>query len=114
MSASKAKGTKWESKIVSSLQAAGFVHVERRALNGATDKGDILGIAGLVIEAKDQSRISLAEWIDEAEAERRNAGAKYAVVWHHRRGRADPLDAYVTMAGRDFVALLQELRGVPS
>lgn len=106
MSAQRAKGTRWESKIVASLQAAGFVHVERRALNGSTDRGDILGLPGFVIEAKDQNRLTLAEWVEEAEREADNAGAAYGVVWAHRKGRADPEDGYVLMQGDTFIRLL--------
>ena len=107
MSASKAKGTRWETAIVNYL-ADFWPHTERRTLNGAKDKGDISGIPGVVIEAKNQNRMSLAEWVDEAETERRNANAAVGAVWLHRKGRANPGDAYVVMTGAQFVALLRE------
>lgn len=107
MSASKAKGTRWESAIVDYLRANGAPHAERRALGGAKDRGDIAGIPGVVIEAKSHTGMRLADWIAEAETERVNAGADLAVVWHHRRGKASAGDGYVTMDGRTFVRLLR-------
>lgn len=80
MSASKAKGTRWESAIVFFLHLAGWSQAERRTLNGAKDKGDISGIPGVVIEAKNQNRLSLAEWVDEAEREAGAAGDESLVA----------------------------------
>lgn len=108
MNAAKQKGTAWESKIVFFLHLAGWPHVERRALNGAKDKGDISGIPGVVIEAKNQNRISLAEWVDEAESEGENADAGVRVVWMHRKGKASAAEGYVVMTGLQFASLLKE------
>lgn len=108
MSASKAKGTRWESAIVDFLRASGVPHAERRALNGSQDRGDIAGIPGVVIEGKNAKAVTLASWLDEAEAERINDNATIAAVWHHRRGKASPGDGYVTMSGAMFVKLLTE------
>jgi hypothetical protein len=104
VSASKAKGTAWESAIVAYLNGAGFP-VERRTQAGAHDKGDVAGLP-LVIEAKNCRTTELAAWVDEAVAEARNAGVPVGVVWHHRRGKASPADGFVTMRGEDFVTLL--------
>lgn len=49
MSASKRKGTSWESAIVQFLKENGVAHAERRALAGNADRGDIAGIPGVVI-----------------------------------------------------------------
>ncbi len=108
MSASKAKGTRWESAIVDFLRVSGVPHAERRALNGSQDRGDIAGIPGVVIEGKNAKAVTLAAWLDEAEAERVNDNALIAAVWHHRRGKASPGDGYVTMSGHMFVKLLTE------
>ena len=105
MSASKARGTRWESQIVAYLHGAGFGHVERRALTGSQDKGDVAGLP-LVIEAKNCRATELAAWVDEAVAEARNAGVAVGVVWHHRKGKSSPGDGYVTMRGEEFVTLL--------
>ena len=107
MSASKAKGTKWESAIVAHLRANGFPHAERRTLNGVHDKGDINAAPGLVIEAKNQARHSFAEWLDEATEEAANADAAIGLVWAHRRGYASPSDAYVVMDGATATRLLR-------
>ena len=106
MSVSRQKGTAWEVRIVEYLRTHGAPHAERRALNGAKDRGDVAGIPGVVIEAKNEKTMSLAGWVDEAEAEAVNARAELAVVWHHRRGKASPGQAYVTMTGETFAHLL--------
>jgi hypothetical protein len=107
MSASKRKGTAWESAIVDYLRANGVPHAERRAQNGAKDRGDIAGVPGVVFEAKSAARVELGPWLLEAEAERANDGADLAVVWHKRRGKTSAGDAYVTMSGATLVGLLR-------
>jgi len=104
---SNPKGTRFETALVRYL-ASWWPHVERRARNGAKDRGDIAGLIGVVVEAKAARAMDLAGWVDEAEVERVNDGASVAVVWHHRRGKGSPGDGYVTMTGRQFVALLIE------
>lgn len=112
MSASKAKGTRWESAIVGYLR--GLVpHVERRALSGVHDTGDIAGLPGVVIEAKDHREIRLAEFIDEAVREGDRANANVAVAWVKRRGKASPADGYVVMTGTQFVSLLIDAGYIP-
>lgn len=109
MSAGKAKGTAWESRIVTYLRGAGFPWADRVPLSGARDRGDVtVGPGGPVIEAKNQSRQSLAEWLDEANEEATNARAPFGVVWFHRRGKASAEDGYVVMDGRTFVKLITE------
>ena len=108
MSANKRKGTAWESQVVAYLRDRGWMHVERRALNGAKDRGDVAGIPGLVVECKAASRHELAAWVDEAKTERDNDGAKYGVVWVKRRGKGTPRDAFVVMDGDTFADLLAE------
>ncbi len=107
MSASKRKGTAWESAIVDYLRANGVPHAERRALGGAKDRGDIAGMPGVVVEAKSAARVELGAWLTEAEAERVNDGAALAVVWHKRRGKTSAGDGYVTMSGEALVDLLR-------
>jgi hypothetical protein len=106
MSRSKAKGTAFETAVVNCLRNWGFVAAERRALHGANDKGDITGLPGVVIEVKNQRAMDLAGWVREAEREGEAAHADLAVVWHKRRGKASAEDAYVTMNGASFLALL--------
>lgn len=106
MTAARTKGTAWETAIVGYLRTVGAPHAERRALGGANDRGDIAGVPGVVIEAKSAARLELGAWLAEAEAERANDGAALAVVWHKRRGKASPADAYVTMTGAALAHLL--------
>lgn len=107
MSASKRKGTSWESAIVAYLCEQGWPAAERRALAGALDRGDIAGVPGVAIEAKSVQTVKLAQFIDEAEAERANAGAKVGAVWMKRRGKTSPAAGYVVMHGAQFVDLLK-------
>jgi hypothetical protein len=107
MSASKDRGTRWESAIVGYLRANGVPHAERRALGGAKDRGDLAGLPGVVVEAKSAARIDLSGWLAEAEAERANDRADLGVVWVKRRGKTSPGDAYVVMTGDAFIGLLR-------
>jgi hypothetical protein len=103
---SKARGTAWESAIVTYLKAMGWPHVERRALSGGLDRGDIAGIPGVVIEAKACKALDLAGWLTEATTESVNDGADFGAVWIKRRGKANPADAYVLLDGEAFAMLL--------
>lgn len=106
MSASRRKGTTWETAIVQYLRDNGAPHAERRALNGNKDRGDIAGIPGVVIEAKSAARITLAQWADETEQERRNDRAAVGACWIKRRGKASPGHGYVVLTGERFLGLL--------
>jgi hypothetical protein len=114
MSRSKAKGTAAETAVVRFLHAAGFTQAERRTLGGAQDRGDIAGVPGVVIEVKNCARQELPAWVAEAELERDNDRAGLGVVWHKRRGKADPGDWFVTMSGTQFAVLLREQQGLPA
>ncbi|MFJ4712691.1 hypothetical protein [Streptomyces sp. NPDC088785] len=102
----KTKGSAWERAIVDHLRANGWPFAERRIAGAAKDRGDIAGVVGVVIEAKNTASRNLAEWIEETELERTNDGAWLGVVWHKRTGRAAAADGYVTMTGAQFTALL--------
>jgi hypothetical protein len=109
MSAGKAKGTRWETAVVTFLRSAGFAWADRVPLSGARDRGDVtVGPGSPVIECKSQSRFSLAEWLDEATAEAGNAAAPFGVVWFKRRGRAGAGDGYVLLDGATFAGLLKD------
>lgn len=105
----KAKGRAWENAIVGALIEAGWPHVERRRLAGAQDRGDIAGVHGVVIEAKNQRAISLAEFVDEAEIEAsHDTRDRIGVTWIKRRGKPQAVDGYVAMTGATFIQLLIE------
>lgn len=105
MSREKAKGSAWERAIVEFLRPFA-PHVERRAAGATKDRGDIAGIPGVVIEAKNCRTIDLAGWLDEANLEATNDRADLGVVWIHRRGKASPGAGYVLLDGATFVDLL--------
>ncbi|WP_194821279.1 hypothetical protein [Micromonospora sp. S-DT3-3-22] len=113
MSASKRKGTAWESAIVGYLLANGVPYAERRTLNGVKDRGDIAGIPGVVIEAKSAARTELAAWLDETETERRNDRASVGAAWIKRRGKASPGQGFVVMTGERFLCLLADAGYIP-
>lgn len=104
----KSAGTAWETAIVNTLVEHGWIHAERRRLSGANDKGDIAGIPGLVIEAKNTAKLDLAGFVDEANVEKANAKAAHGVAWIKRRGKTSPLAGYVAMDGATFLGLLKE------
>ncbi|MFK0140661.1 hypothetical protein [Streptomyces murinus] len=105
-SRSKAKGSAWERAIVEHLKAAGWPFAERRLAGAVKDRGDIAGVVGVVIEAKNEARLKLAEWVAEADEERGHDGAWLGVVWHKRIGKSAAADGYVTMTGAQFTELL--------
>lgn len=105
----KKAGTSWESEIVAALIRNGWPHAERRRLAGSRDRGDVAGVAGVVIEAKNTSKLALAEAVDEAIAEARNDSTEsHGVAWIKRRGKARAEDGYVVMPGSTFMQLLKE------
>lgn len=106
MSRSKAKGTSFESAIVDYLRVRGAPHVERRALAGTADRGDIAGIPGVVIEAKAEAKQDLAGWIGELLAEMVNDGAEIGAVWAKRVGKTSPGSGYIIMPPAVFIRLL--------
>jgi hypothetical protein len=103
---SKTKGTAWESAVVQYFNDHGFPHAERRAPQGALDKGDIAGIPGVVIECKAVKEITLAAFMDEAERETANAGARLGVAVIKRRQKPTA-DGYVVMTLAAFVDLVR-------
>lgn len=108
MSASKARGTAFESLILKEFQLH-YPGAERRAMQGQLDKGDLLlpGETRFIVEAKNVSRFNLAEWHKEALVEARNAGVPYGVVVHKARGKGQPGDQWVTMSLSTFLGLVK-------
>jgi hypothetical protein len=89
MSKAKAKGTAAETMLVRYLQANGFPYVERRALGGSQDRGDIAGVPGCVLEVKSGARLALPEWLRETEQERLNAGVPTGILVVKLRGMGE-------------------------
>ncbi len=105
---SKEKGSRFEVEVVEYLRANGFPHVERRAMRGIRDTGDVSGLPGWVLELKNCRAMSLGEWVAEAEKEAKNAGfgAFWAVV--HKRRQKSAAGAYVTLSLATFAELLAQ------
>lgn len=79
MSRSKAKGTAAETAVVRHLVPL-WPHVERRALNGSQDRGDIAGIVGICLEVKAHARYAIPEWMAELAVEIANDGADHGAL----------------------------------
>lgn len=91
MSRQKQKGTAFETAIVEYLQNQLCDEtIERRALNGTADRGDITGVTfcgqRMVLECKNENRMRLADYVREAETEATNDNAFYYAVIHKKRG----------------------------
>lgn len=118
MSKAKDKGTAFESAIVEYLQNQLCDDtIERRALNGTCDRGDISGVVfcgeRMVLECKNENRMRLAEYMREAETEAHNDNAPYYAVIHKKRGvgisNAKTIgQQYVTMPLHMLVSIIYE------
>ena len=108
MSVGKTKGTAAETAVVNYLIDNGFPHAERRALNGNQDRGDVAGVPGVVVEVKNAVRVELAQWLDEAMREGRQANASVSVVWFKRRAKGSPGEWFVLMTGEQFTKLIAD------
>ena len=105
---SKIIGTRFETLIARYLQTAGFPHAERRALQGALDKGDIGGCGPLVYECKAAKRHELSSWIEETVSETRNAGADYGILVVKRQGVGTGEGQYAIMRMEEMARLLKQ------
>ena len=91
---SKAKGSSFESQCVSYLrERLGQEQIERRALHGSRDMGDVYNLraddATGIVECKNVVRYGPADvekWREQTVAERKNAGADFALLVIHRPG----------------------------
>lgn len=103
----KAKGTAAETAVVNYLKET-WGSVERRALAGSADKGDISGIPNVCIEIKDHKKMVLSGWIKELDEEMKNAEALTGAVIHKKRGTLNVGEWYATMPVEVYVNLLIE------
>lgn len=115
----KSAGTRFETLMATYLAATVDDRIERRARNGAQDRGDISGLrrsyaehgitrgGRVVAELKDYGgRLEAGPWLNEVERERTNDGALSGLVIAKRRGTTDPAEQIVIMSVADLVALL--------
>jgi hypothetical protein len=105
---SKTKGREAENAAVACLQTQGWPYAERRRLAGSSDRGDIAGIPGVVIEVKNEKRIDLAGYMAELEVEIANDGADTGFAWVKKRGCTDARDWYAVLPAWRLLALLRE------
>lgn len=110
---SKQRGTGFESLIRDFLQEAWSPIIERMPLSGSADRGDLSNfrVGGkqqylIAWELKNRTRMSLSEWVREAQAEAKNYGAVAGVACHKRKGKGAAAEQFVTMTLEDFLAIL--------
>lgn len=86
MSKAKQKGTAFETAVAKYMSLY-FPNVERRALQGVNDTGDIAGISihgqPVVVECKNTKALNISEHIKEAIREAENAHAAFPVLVQH-------------------------------
>src|SRR5450631_2749353 len=99
-------GTKWETRLVRYFVEKGFPYVERRARSGRNDKGDLAGLPGVCIEAKNVKALNLSGWIDELRVEMSNAGVEQGAVIFPRKSHATGR-AYVVMELDTYLELIR-------
>lgn len=105
MNTSKVRGTRFESAVVAYL-TAWFPCVERRALHGGQDRGDLIGLPA-TIECKATKALDLAGALTEAkQAASRNGDPIYAAVLKRRQHGV--AEAYAVMPLSVFATLLGE------
>ena len=114
---SKRKGSAFEVAVSNYLaEALNDDMIERRVLQGAKDSGDVAGVRFMgkrvVVECKAEKTLKPPEWLREAEAERVNDSASFAVVVAKRRGVGDTRtgEQLVLMTLGTFAGLLKEGR----
>jgi Holliday junction resolvase len=77
---SKDKGTKAETEVVKLMRECGWLDIERRALQGGLDRGDIAGMKGVIFEVKAEEKPSFGVYQREALIEAMNDGYSIPIV----------------------------------
>ena len=110
----KKAGSTFERQIADHLADTVDDRIDRAVKRGALDQGDVAGLRfhghKIAVEVKNTSKITLAAWAAEAEAERVNLGALAGMTIHKRHGVTAPGKQWVTMTVDDLVALMREER----
>ena len=119
MSKERRKGSAFEQQTVDYLaRVLEDRRIERRTMGGTNDRGDVSGVfirgRRAVIECKNCKRMELAQWLDEAEEERGNDDAEFAIVVHKRRGCGEKSFGgnYATMSLETLAAIMAGGRGL--
>lgn len=104
----KAKGRDAENEVARGMQYYMRTKVERRAKNGAFDRGDISGVANVVVEVKSRSKFSPLQWIRELRAEIANDHAQIGFVAMKTTGSTKFDDYLAIMPMPEFMELLND------
>lgn len=106
----KKAGSEFERLIADAFAATVDDRIDRAVKRGTNDIGDVAGLRfhghKIAVEVKNEATVKLAGWTAEAEAERKNLGALAGVVVSKRHGKTDPMEQWVHMTLRDFIALM--------
>lgn len=111
MGKSQRKGADFEQMCADYITKRTGGEVIRKRLHGNKDEGDLFGVKfrgkRVTVECKDQAKMALSQWVDEAETERGNDDGVYGIVIHKRKGRGAKRfgDTYVTMTLDTFLAM---------
>lgn len=108
-SAERRRGHEAERVVARCLRSAGWSAWTSRNDIGVQAGHDIITTAPVRIEVKNHARLDLGTWIKQAESNA--APGAPGVVWHKRRGHADPRAWFVTMTGSAFLELLAHAKG---
>jgi hypothetical protein len=106
MSRSRAKGTRWESELLTRLRNLWGQQVERAPLKGTNDRGDFVGTPFLV-EAKSTTKPLFQAWARVCESKAYN----WAIVWHGDRRERTGVGPYVVMPLHLFEDLVARVDG---
>jgi hypothetical protein len=92
--------------------------IERRALSGARDRGDIAGVRvrrhRIVLECKNEAtgkEFSFPDWIKQAQEEAANDGAIAGLVVHKRAKTTDATRQWVTCTVAELIAIIKAANG---
>lgn len=101
---SKQKGARFERHLASLFREYGFEARRTAQYCGNTgDASDVVGLPHIHIEAKNQERMQLYEWMEQAK--RDSAGTGNMPVVFHKKNNAEIL---VTMRFEDFMRIYKE------
>ena len=110
MTAAKARGTAWESAIVTALKPL-IPTIRRSVQTGRFDDGDLHGVSPWIIQAKNYRswEVAIREGLDGAEKQRVVAGEPFGVAFV-KRARRGTLDGYAVTTVRTWALVLVRLR----
>lgn len=110
---SKRKGTEFEVLVADYLAKVTGLPVERRALCGVNDRGDIAGIRDWTLECKATAQIDLAGGLDEAVREMANAKTRFHALIVKRRMKPAS-QAYAVMTLEQLAYLIGQVPSCPT